>query len=488
MAYFPFMIEVKGHKALVVGAGRSAAGKIRDLTDFGAKVTVVAPVISADVVKQGKNITIERRVYRPGETKGYEIVVAATDNTAVNKQVAHDAARFGAICTVAGDPSRGGFVFPSIIRTDRYSVAVSADGKDKELEERIKEMVKEHLPVKVDEINALIMNAKKEAHADEAEEGAAQETDGLKRRRLADMAGISQEEETVLHEETPEESVMAVTDEEGSVIKVGALDERYDQILADGVISALTAGGHKCEKAALRPGEEEKALLAGDVDLVVRQGMYLPVELPDQIEIAACLPRDDARDILVTKKGTDKNDIDVIGTSSEAKKAQIERFMSLGEVISIGGSCQDRIELLKRGEYDAIILTAGEVKKLMLVMDSELSFEFIEADKSLPEAGQGITVLETRSTGNAHDAAFALNDKSAMESLTAEREFLKTIGAEKNDEAAAYSMIDGGRIMMKVMRPIAGRCVYFAGTSDEGDGEALGRSLGEKINKSENNI
>ena len=70
MAYFPFMIEVKGHKALVVGAGRSAAGKIRDLADFGADVTVVAPVISADVVKQGKSVHIERRVYRPGRDKG----------------------------------------------------------------------------------------------------------------------------------------------------------------------------------------------------------------------------------------------------------------------------------------------------------------------------------------------------------------------------------------------------------------------------------
>ena len=45
MAYFPFMIEVKGHKALVVGAGQSAKDKIRALTEFGADVTVVAPIL-----------------------------------------------------------------------------------------------------------------------------------------------------------------------------------------------------------------------------------------------------------------------------------------------------------------------------------------------------------------------------------------------------------------------------------------------------------
>ena len=64
MAFFPFMIEVEGHKALVVGAGQSAKDKIRTLTDFGADVTVVAPVISAEVVKQGKNIRIERFAYQ----------------------------------------------------------------------------------------------------------------------------------------------------------------------------------------------------------------------------------------------------------------------------------------------------------------------------------------------------------------------------------------------------------------------------------------
>ena len=468
MSYFPFMIEVKGHKALVVGAGRSAQDKIRDLTEFGADVTVVAPVISADVVKQGKNITIERRVYRPGETKGYEIVVAATDNPAVNKQVAHDAARFGAICTVADDPYRGGFVFPAIIKKDNYSVAICADGSDSELEKKIKEKIAGGIPEKADEIVMQFADAREEM--EEPSKAAAGNV-----RRLADIQAPAEDEGE------PEEEEIRY--EEDGVVKVGAAPSRLDQVQADNVISMLSARGVECEKVTIREGESESQLALGAADLVVRPAESLPVDLPEGAAIAACLPREDARDILVTRRGTDKNDIDVIATSSEVRRVQIERFLKLGRVESIEGSIPDRIRKLKDGECDALILTSCEVKRLMLISDEELSFEFIAIDKSLPAPGQGVTVIESRESGRARDEAAKLNDEHAMTALLAERHFLSVIGASENDEAAAYSIINGGRILMKVMKYVGGKCVYFAGSTEEGDGLKLAETLGEKVNR-----
>ena len=447
MAYFPFMIEVKGHKALVVGAGRSAAGKIRDLADFGADVTVVAPVISADVVKQGKSVHIERRVYRPGETKGYEIIVAATDNPAINKQVAHDAARFGAICTVADDPHRGGFIFPAIIKGDKFSIAISTDGEDDDLESRIKNTLKEKLPEKEEELAALLMKSGR-AEAAENDASGHPEESSAPRERLADIPGMG----TVAAEpEEPEEEsehAQEEPEEESKVIRLGARDSRLDQILTDNVITMLSGRGYECEKVSLRYGEAEAALTSGEVDLVVRRAVEIPPELPDGVTIAACLPREDARDILVTRMGTDKNDINVIGTS-------------------------------------ALIFDSCEVKKLMLIMDSDLSFEFIQTDKSLPMAGQGITAVESRTEGRAFDAALDIDDPDAMKSLEAEREFLHALGAVKNDEASAYSILNDGKILMKVMKPIRGKCVCFAGCEDEERGLELARSLAERIKNAE---
>lgn len=488
------MIEVKGHKALVVGAGQSAKYKIRALAEFGADVTVVAPVISADVVKQGKDVKIERRVYRPGETKGYEIVVAATDNSAVNKQVAHDAARFGAICTVADDPLRGGFIFPAIIKKDNYSVAISTDGKSPLLAKRLKETIEESLPEKADDMVALLGNARK----------GITDTPGTfeeHRKRLADLAESEEAAEEV-KEETPEEKSKRISSSEGEVIRVGSRESRLAQAQTDSVISLLTAKGYRCEKVLFkttgdkmldRPLQEfggkavfvteiEDALLNGDIDIAVHSAKDMPAEIADTLTIAACLPREDARDVLVTRKGTDKRNIEIIGTSSLRRRVQIERFLTGGEIRVLRGNVPTRIQKLKDGEFDAIILAAAGLNRLKLMDDEELEYEYIEPEKSLPAAGQGIIAIESRNTGRAHDAATLLNDSSAMTSLTAEREFMKVIGAGCHEAVAAYSVLNAGKILMKVMKYIGNKCVYFAGSQDSDKGVELAGVLGGKIN------
>lgn len=497
MAYFPFMIEVKGHKAIVVGAGQQAKDKIRALTEFGADVTVVAPVISADVVKQQKEIKIERRVYRPGETKGYEIVVAATDNAAVNKQVAHDAARFGAICTVAGDPTRGGFVFPAIIKRDSYSVAVSTDGEDPSMAEKLKESIEAVLPDSIsDELD----------FADDsiADIEASDSGDTVGRMRLADIGGLdpAQEEEK---EETNSEKAERASREEGSIIKVASLDSRLSQVQADQVISALLEQGLRCQKVLFREADSNKpvkidedeegrniliteideALINGDVDIAVRRAGDIPVKLADPLEITACLPREDARDVLVTRKGTDKTDISEIFAATTAEKVQIEKYLRAGDVKILKGDLLDTIRGLKDGECDAVVIDAAAFAKLHLADDEELSYEYIEVEKSLPAAGQGIVAIECRKTGNAHDIALGLNDEDAMKVLSAERKYMDGIDAEHMDMVAAYAVLNSGMMLMKVMKYLSMRCVYFAGAKPESEGLLLASSLADKVSRAE---
>ena len=515
MAYFPFMIEVEGHKALVVGAGQSAKDKIRVLTDFGALVTVVAPVISADVVKQGKNIKIERRVYRPGETKGYEIVVAATDNPAVNKQVAHDAARFGAICSVSEDPGRGGFVFPKIIKRSTYSVAVCTDGMEEELAEKLIEKISDAVPEKADEIAALFSKARKKLD----EQGSqASDMAGKSRMRLADIAGneqnsaeyevtdnrigdgLGERSDTGDTSDDAGERLPYGSIEEGSVIRVGALQDRLSQVRADVVITKLEADGYRCSKVILEcpgavtgrsdePGlhdhttimNSEDALIKNEIDLAVRAAGDLPYDLPDMIAADSCLPREDARDVLVTKKGTGENEVEVIETDSPSRKAQIEKFLMTGEARVSGEGIQAIINRLKAGETDAAVLAASDIEKLLIMEDDELECEYIDVEKSLPSACQGITALETRESGKAHDAAASLNDKETMMSFRAERAFMKAAGATSSDEIAAYSAVNGGKLFMKAMSRVRQKCVYFAGMDDPENGEQLAVQIADKM-------
>lgn len=513
MSYFPFMIEVEGHKALVVGAGQSAKDKIRALTDFGARVTVVAPVISADVVKQGKNIRIERRVYRPGETKGYEIVVAATDNPAVNKQVAHDAARFGAICSVSEDPGRGGFIFPQIIKRSSYSVAVCTDGMDSKLAAKLREKIEDAVPEKADEIAALFSKARKKL--DEKEHNG-METGAGGRTRLADFTGTETEPEgqtslfDILNKDSEEADDVRDTHasddvrqdikdfKEGEVIRVGALQDRLSQVRAGVVISRLEAEGYKCSKIILECAgagkidgdgtmesttimNAEDALMQNVIDIAVRGAGEVPENLPDVLAVDSCLARADARDVLVTKKGTGENEVEVIETDSPSRKAQIEKFLMTGEARVASEGIQVIINRLKAGETDAVVLAASDLEMLAVTSDEELECEYIDVEKSLPPAGQGITVLETRNAGKAHDAAVSLLDRDAMISLKAERRFMAEANAPADDEIAAYSAINGGKLFMKAMRKIRQKCVYFAGMDEPDNGEQLAVQIADKM-------
>lgn len=492
MAYFPFMIEVEGHKALVVGAGQSAKDKIRALTDFGAVVTVVAPVISADVVKQGKNIRIERRVYRPGETKGYEIVVAATDNAAVNKQVAHDAARFGAICSVSGDPGRGGFIFPQIIKRSTYSVAVCADGMDADLAAKLRDKIADAVPEKADEIAALFSKARKKLD----------DADGVGRTRLADIAARENDEpeyqasdkgqeitadDDTFNEEDKEELRQ---EEEGEVIRIGALSGRLSQVRADAVISRLEEEGYRCSKVMLEcPGAAENTTImnAGEalenykIDIGVVDAGRIPEDIPETVSIIACLPREDARDVLVTKKGTGDNEVEVIETDCASRKAQIEKFLRTGEARVSSEGIQVIVNHLKADEADAAVLAASDLERLLMTDDDELDCEYIDVEKSLPPACQGITALMTRNTGKAHDAAAELSDNDAMTSMKAERHFMAVAGISPDDEAAAYSAMNGGMLFMKVMHRAGQKCVYFAGMGDPAAPEDLAEKLAAKF-------
>ncbi len=515
------MIQVEGHKALVVGAGQSAKGKIRALTDFGADVTVVAPVISADVVKQGKNIRIERRVYRPGETKDYEIVVAATDNPAVNKQVAHDAARFGAICSVADEPERGGFIFPQIIKRSSYSVAVCTEDMDGMLAAKLKEKIEDAVPEKADEIAALFSKARKKL--DERERGAQGGEESSM--RLADLAeGRKSEEDTarsrieeglqyeagahdaaaqgrVSAEEggSPDDTETEMSGE-GSVIRVGSLSDRLSQARADSVIVRLEKSGLRCSKVLLECPEgagagrsdaaegisttimnAEDALSGNEIDIAVRAASDIPYVLPDDLAAEFCLPREDSRDVLVTKKGTGNKEIEVIETDSPSRKAQIEKFLKTGEARVSAEGIQAIVNRLKAGETDAAILAAPDLEKLLITEDDEVECEYIDIEKSLPPACQGLIVLETRMGGKAYEAASELSDENAVISLLAERAFMREAGASQEDETAAYSAINGQMLFMKAMRKAGQRTISFAGMDKPENAESLGVKLAEKI-------
>ena len=127
---YPVSLEVRGVPCLVVGGGGVASRKITDLLNAGAAVTVVAHDVVASIVTHAEDgaVSLHRRPYRAGDTRGQRLVFAATDDRRLNAQVADDAQAAGAWVNVADDPQRCTFQLPARLRRGRLTLTVATDG------------------------------------------------------------------------------------------------------------------------------------------------------------------------------------------------------------------------------------------------------------------------------------------------------------------------------------------------------------------------
>ena len=134
MGFFPIFLNLTGRRCLVVGGGSVAAGKARQLLESNAEVLVIAPAAVAEIsaLHEEGRIRHEAREFLPEDISqdipDYALVVAATDNEQVNKQVSEIAKGKNIPVNVVDNPELCSFIMPSIINRDPVQVAVSTGG------------------------------------------------------------------------------------------------------------------------------------------------------------------------------------------------------------------------------------------------------------------------------------------------------------------------------------------------------------------------
>ncbi len=130
MSYYPVFLDLRERPCLVVGGGRTAHGKIVGLLRAGALVRVVAPTVTGaieELAARGK-LTIVARPYAREDVRGFHIVVAATDEPDVNRQVSADGRQAGVLVNVVDAPELSQFIAPAILERGELQVAVSTSG------------------------------------------------------------------------------------------------------------------------------------------------------------------------------------------------------------------------------------------------------------------------------------------------------------------------------------------------------------------------
>lgn len=128
--FYPLMINLQGQRALIVGGGPVGTRKAGTLTEYGARVEMVAlvPIAEARALAAEGRIVLHERAWRESDLDGARIVFAATSDPAVHEQIFTACEARGIPCNVVDVPELCRFQTPSIIRRGELMITISTDG------------------------------------------------------------------------------------------------------------------------------------------------------------------------------------------------------------------------------------------------------------------------------------------------------------------------------------------------------------------------
>lgn len=144
MDYFPIAVRLKKKRVLVVGAGTVALRKVKTLIKTGAIIIVIAPDALSEIKALAKKRIIKwvQGSVRSSDISEAGLVIAATDDPLVNKNVSKWAGRKRILVNVVDRPSLSDFISPALLEKKKALIAVYTDGKDPVLSRDLKNYIK----------------------------------------------------------------------------------------------------------------------------------------------------------------------------------------------------------------------------------------------------------------------------------------------------------------------------------------------------------
>lgn len=191
--------------------------------------------------------------------------------------------------------------------------------------------------------------------------------------------------------------------------------------------------------------EIEEALFARRIDLAVHSMKDVQTVLPQGLEIAAVLEREDVRDAFISLKYSSFDDLPegaIVGTSSLRRQAQVNKRRPDLKVIGFRGNVQTRLRKLEEGQAEATFLACAGLKRLGLetVITSAVDTEIM-----LPAIAQAAIGVEVRVDDKAAlGLVGALNDTASATAIVAERAFLKILDGSCRTPIAGLGQVNNG--------------------------------------------
>lgn len=454
--HLPIFFDIKDRHIYIVGGGRIALRKAARLMEYQPRLTVISPIFNDGFIELKGNVQLIRDNYKAEYIIDPFMVIAATDNDAVNDQISSYCKKQNIPCNRVDCVGKSDFYIPGILKRGDLQIGVSTGGKSPVMTKSILKRI-DHMLGDTEAAGRLEGDMKMKIII------------GTRGSKLAlAQSRLVQEELKRLNPDFDFELKTIIST--GDLV----LDKPVDTIGGKGVFVK----------------EIEEALLKGDIDLAVHSMKDLPTDDSDGLIIAGVLKREDHRDALILRKGLSSlADLPIggrIGTGSKRRGMQIKKIRPDLVIVPIRGNVDTRISKLDDSDLDGIILAVAGLKRIGL--ESRIT-EYFSLEDMLPAPAQGAIALQIRDDDKwTRSILDCIIDSQATMEVSVERAFLKALGGDCNSPAGALCQLIDKELRIQGIYGLDG--IELIRKSIKGPveaGDRLGIELADKILEEINN-
>ncbi len=228
--------------------------------------------------------------------------------------------------------------------------------------------------------------------------------------------------------------------------------------------------------------EIEFELLEKKIDLAVHSMKDMPTLSPEGLICGAIPDREDNRDVFISRDGKKLLELPkgaIIGTSSLRRSIGIQAIRSDFKIKQLRGNIHTRLEKLKNGEYDGILLAAAGLKRVGL---TSLITEYLDCDMLMPAPAQGALYIQCREEDSfIREILRTIHNEEIEELVEIEREFSKIFDGGCHTPMGCVAYKEGDKIGLKGVYCYGGRMIKAEVLEDSKLGKEIAHILSKKI-------
>ena len=232
--------------------------------------------------------------------------------------------------------------------------------------------------------------------------------------------------------------------------------------------------------------ELEESMLRGDAHIAVHSLKDVPTKLPDELPLIAITEREDVRDAMLSDKYKNLKELSkgaIVGTSSLRRQMQLLRDRPDLKIKWLRGNVNTRIQKLKDGQYDAIILASAGINRLGLLDLVEYVYP-ISLDEMIPAMGQAALGIQCINDPEIIKIVQGLDNEDSHIITSIEREFVDTLeGGCQVPIGINAVMIENDEVLIKSIlgMPDGSEIMSETKVINKSNFEGVGRAMAEEM-------